>query len=91
MRAISRTACKLARIFQCIVTSFDHRATAFTFYKALQTLAPHLLYKYFYVVAKTAHIKGSRVNAVALPLIIDGLLKLGATDVLYREPLKTNF
>jgi hypothetical protein len=42
------------------------RATAFTFYKALRVLALYLLHKYFYVVAKTGHIKGSRVNAVAL-------------------------
>jgi hypothetical protein len=44
----------------------DARATAFTFYKALRVLTLYILHKHFYVVAKTGHIKGSRVNAVAL-------------------------
>jgi hypothetical protein len=45
-------------------------ATAFTFYKALRALALYLLYRYFYVVVKAGYIKGLRVNAVALPLIV---------------------
>jgi hypothetical protein len=45
-------------------------------YKALRALASYLLYKYFYVAAKTAHSKGSRVNAVAMGVNAYVLTKL---------------
>jgi hypothetical protein len=52
------------------------RATAFTVYKALRALALYIFHKHFYVAAKTSHINGSRVNAVALVALVGVIMKL---------------